>query len=393
MSMQQEPQPALSALLAAAVVAANEAISITAVDGAGRRVVFVNPAFCDLTGFRAEEVLGASVPYPFAGLDSPGVEQARAELLAGRRVKGELLVQRKDGTSFWVAFRSAPICDPDGTVTHWVSTHRDVTSWRDSREAAEKSSQAKSQFLSRLSHELLTPLNSLIGFPEMLLDGHFGPLEDRQQHAIANILQAGEQLRRLLHDLLDLARIESGRLQLERSRFDLGGLLADLAGPTAETARRKGLSFEIEVAPDLPQVDGDPQRLKQVVFNLLDNAVKYTSKGGWVELRAWPARSPAGAPLVHVAVADSGMGIRREHHERIFSLFEQVDSSLTRSQTGTGLGLALVKRLLDLHGGRAWVESGGEGRGSTFHVEIPGLPAGSAGDEAAPGPDAARWAP
>jgi signal transduction histidine kinase len=263
---------------------------------------------------------------------------------------------------------------------------------RESQEAAEKASLAKSLFLSRISHGLLTPLNSLIGFPEMLLDGHFGPLDDRQRHAIANILEASEQLRSLLHDLLDHARIDSGSLQLERSWFDLGGLLADLAGPVAEAARRKGLTLEVELAHDLPRVDGDPKRLKQVVLNLLDNAVKYTSAGGWVKLRAWPARSAAGAPLVHLAVADSGIGIQREDHERIFYLFEQVDPSLTRRHPGTGLGLALVKRLLELHGGRVWVESGGEGLGSTFHVEIPGLPDGRGG-EAERGPEATRGGP
>ena len=270
-------------------------------------------------------------------------------------------------------FRAAPIRDATGQVTHYVTTQRDVTARRQSQETAERSSLAKSLFLSRISHELLTPLNSLIGFPEMLVDGHFGPLNDRQRQAIANILEAGEQLRRLLHDLLDLARLESGRLGLERSRFDLGALLADLAAPVAEAARRKGLSLEVEVAGDLPLVEGDPVRLKQVALNLLDNAVKYTSSGGWVKLRVWSEWTPAGAPLVRLAVADSGIGILQEDQERIFHMFEQVDPSLTRRQTGTGLGLALVRRLLDLHGGRAWVESRGEGQGSTFHVAVPGL--------------------
>jgi signal transduction histidine kinase len=241
------------------------------------------------------------------------------------------------------------------------------------QEPAEPPHLAQSLLLSRISHELLTPLNSLIGFPELLLDGQFGPLNDPQRQAVGHILGAGEQLRGLLHDLLDLARLDSGRLQLERSRFDLGALLGDLAGPVAEAARRKGLSLEVEVAAGLPQVEGDPVRLKQVVLNLLDNAVKYTSSGGWVKLRMWPGRSPAGEPLVRLAVEDSGIGIEAEDHERIFHMFEQVDPSLTRRHSGTGLGLALVRRLLALHGGRAWVESRGEGHGSTFFAEIPGL--------------------
>jgi PAS domain S-box-containing protein len=386
------PPAELSRLLAAALWSANEAISITAVDAGGRRVAFVNPAFSALTGYGAEEVVGQPTPYPTSETDQALLEGLRAELLAGRRVEGEIVAWRKDGSKLWVACRAAPIRDPDGSVTHWVSSHRDVTARRQSQDAAEQASLAKSLFLSRISHELLTPLNSLIGFPELLLDGHFGPLDDAQHRAVANILVAGEQLRGLLHDLLDLARIEAGRLELERSCFDLGGLLADLSGPVTEAARRKGLTLEVEVAPDLPRVDGDPKRLKQVALNLLDNAVKYTSAGGRVKLMAWPARSAAGAPLVRLAVADSGIGIRSEDHARIFSLFEQVDPSLTRRQSGTGLGLALVKRLLDMHGGRAWVESAGEGLGSTFHVEIPGLPY-ARGGEAEPGPEPPRGGP
>jgi len=264
----------------------------------------------------------------------------------------------------------------------------DLASRQQDQEAAEPPHLAQSLLLSRISHELLTPLNSLIGFPELLLDGQFGPLNEAQRQAVGHILGAGEQLRRLLHDLLDLARLDSGRLHLERSRFDLGALLGDLAGPVVEAARRRGLNLEVEVAADLPQVEGDPVRLKQVVLNLLDNAVKYTASGGWVKLRVWPGRSPAGEPQVRLAVSDSGIGIRAEDHERIFHMFEQVDPSLTRRYSGTGLGLALVRRLLALHGGRAWVESRGEGHGSTFFAEIPGLregPPGAGNGEGPPG--------
>ncbi|MBV8200423.1 MAG: HAMP domain-containing histidine kinase [Acidobacteria bacterium] len=258
------------------------------------------------------------------------------------------------------------------------------------QDLALRASLTQSLLLSRLSHELMTPLTALIGFPQLLLDGHFGQLDERQRLAVTHVLQAGEQLRGLLHDLLDLARLESGGLQLERSRFDLGALLGDLAGPVAEAARRKGLRLDVEVAAGLPPVEGDPVRLKQVVLNLLDNAVKYTAAGGWVKLRAWAARSVAGEQLVRLAVEDSGIGIEREDHERIFHMFEQVDPSLTRRHSGTGLGLALVRRLLALHGGRAWVESRGEGQGSTFHAEIPGLSPGPAQSDASEAGDAGK---
>jgi len=374
----------LRELLSAALCAANEAVSITLADVDEPRLVFVNAAYTELTGYTSQEAVGQ----PMRLLDDSRTDRRmiaglRAEVVAGRRVQCELPACRKDGSEVWLEFRAAPIRDRAGRVTHYITTQRDVTARRASQEAAERSSMAKSLFLSRISHELLTPLNSLIGFPEMLADGNLGPLNDGQRQAVTHILDAAEQLRRLLHDLLDLTRLESGRLQLDRARFDLGALLSDLAVPAAETARRKGLTLEVDVDRDLPPVDGDPVRLKQVALNLLDNAVKYTASGGWIGLRAWAEQPSAGAPpLVRLAVADSGIGIRQEDHERLFHMFEQADSSLTRRQPGTGLGLALVRRLVDLHGGRAWVESGGEGQGSTFHVEIPGLRPEAGGDEA-----------
>jgi PAS domain S-box-containing protein len=372
----QAPPPLpeeLRDLLAAALFDGNEAVAVFT-DAGNPRFVFVNPAFTALTGYAAEEVVGRRSRL----LQGPKTEVSvlagvRAELAAGRSATAEVALYRKDGSEVWIQYRAAPIRAAAGRGSHYVASLRDVTARRRSQEAAESSSLAKTLFLSRISHELMTPLNSLIGFPEMLADGHFGPLNDSQLQAIGNVLAAAEQLRRLLHDLLDLARLESGRLQLDSSSFDLGPLLADLAGPAIVAARRKGLTLGVDVAPDLPRVCGDPVRLKQVTLNLLDNAVKYTSSGGWVALRAWRAASAAGAPLVRLSVADSGIGVRRDDHERIFRMFEQVDPSLTRRQSGTGLGLALVTRILDLHDGRAWVESPGEGLGSTFHVEIPGL--------------------
>ena len=360
-------------LLAAALAGANEAVWI--VTGDFERTVFVNSAFTALTGYTADELAGETTRLlRGARTDPEEVTRARAELMAGRCATAETFVYRKDGSEIRLEWRAAPLRDPAGRISHHVSCLRDVTARHQHAEAAEHASQAKTLFLSRISHELLTPLNSLIGFPEMLADGVFGPLNDRQRQAVDNIMQAGEQLHRLLQDLLDLARIESGRATLERSDFDLGAMLGDFTGPVAAMARRKGVTLDSEIAGDLPLVSGDPSRLKQVALNLLDNAVKYTPANGRVMLRLWGERSGAGPPLVRLSVADSGIGIRAEDRDRIFRMFEQVDPSLTRHQSGTGLGLALVTRILDLHGGRAWVESPGEGQGSTFHVALPGLP-------------------
>jgi PAS domain S-box-containing protein len=363
---------ALRNLVVAAVVEVNEAVTITVADLDDPRIVFVNPAFTALTGYSADEVLGKT-PRMLQGpkTDRGVLDRLRAELGAGLCFAGETVNYRKDGSAFWLEWRVAPMRDADGQVTHFVAAQRDVTARVQSQEAAQRSNLAKTQFLGRMSHELLTPLNSMIGFPEMLIDGHFGPLNMRQRQAVSNVHEASEQLRRLIHDLLDLARIEAGRLKLESSVFHLGALMADLTASVGEAARRKDLDLSVVVEEPLPLLTGDPVRLKRLILNLLDNAIKYTPAGGWVKVRAWHILAAAGPPLLRIAVADSGMGIRAEDRERIFLLFEQVDPSLTRGQPGTGLGLALVRRILDLHGGRVWVESAGLGTGSTFHIEIP----------------------
>ncbi len=373
------PQPALPLelrdLLAAAAVAADDAMTVTVADLDEPRIVFVNPAFTALTGYAAEEVLGRT-PRLLQGpaTDRAVLDRLRRDLAAGRSFHGQAINYRKDGSEFWLEWRIAPVRDAAGAVSHFVAVQRDATEHRRFLQAAEHATLAKTSFLARISHELLTPLNSLIGFPQMLIDGYFGELGDRQQQAVRNVLGAAEQLRQLIQDLLDLTRLEAGRLRLERDRFDLGALLADHAGPVVEMARRKGVDLALQIAADLPPVCGDAARLKQVALNLLDNAVKYTPAGGWVQLRVWAAGDAAGrSPLVHLTVADSGVGIADEDRERIFHQFEQVDPSLSRRQSGTGLGLALVNRIVDLHGGRVWVESAGPGRGSAFHVEIPGL--------------------
>ena len=368
--------PELRDLLAAALASAAEAVTITVADLDEPRIVFVNAAFTELTGYAAEEVIGRT-PRLLQGprTDRRVLDEVRAGLAAGRCWSGEAINYRKDGSELWLEWRIAPVRDAAGRTAWFVATQRDITARRQVQEASERASLAKTHFLARMSHELLTPLNSLIGFPQMLIDGHFGPLGERQRQAVANVLEAAEQLRRLIQDLLDLARIDAGRLQMEMELFDLGALLADLAGPVAAAASRKRIAFCVEIAPDLPRPVGDPVRLKQVFVNLLDNALKYTPGGGRVALRARgaPAAGPAaGPPWLHVEVADSGMGIRSDDFDRIFHLFEQVDPSLARRQPGTGLGLALATRILDLHGGRVWVESSGEGQGSTFHVELPG---------------------
>jgi len=226
-------------------------------------------------------------------------------------------------------------------------------------------SRHKSEFLANMSHELRTPLNAVIGFSEVLQARMFGALNEKQAEYVDDIQQSGRHLLSLINDILDLAKIEAGRLELNPADFELVTAIDDAMLLINERALRKGLRLEREIAVDLGTVHADERKVKQVLLNLLSNAVKFTREGGTITVAA--SRE---ADEVRIAVRDTGIGIAPEDQEIIFEEFRQVGGDYTRKQEGTGLGLALARRFVDLHGGRLWVESE-PGRGSTFTFTLP----------------------
>ena len=235
-----------------------------------------------------------------------------------------------------------------------------------------------------MSHELRTPLNSIIGFSEILADKPFGDLNDRQFKYANNILSSGRHLLQLINDILDLSKVEAGRLELVRSSFHIAGAMQNVQAIVKTLALKKGIALHFEVAATLPELFADEAKFKQIMYNLLSNAIKFTPDGGRVAVtsrrsgitRTGMARQPrsprVSGECLKVTVADTGIGVHPQDHERIFAEFEQVDSSYGRRQQGTGLGLALTKRLIELHGGRIWGESEGiEGKGSRFTFLLP----------------------
>jgi signal transduction histidine kinase len=237
------------------------------------------------------------------------------------------------------------------------------------KEAAERASRAKSQFLANMSHELRTPLNHIIGFSDLVASGELGDLNLEQREYMNDVLGSGRHLLAIINDLLDLSRIESGRTELEVTDVDLGRLCAASVGFVEDMAAEKQLRIATRCKELSGPIRADERRLRQVLINLLANAVKYTPEGGAVELSA---RCRADQPdWVEVAVRDTGIGLDSADLERIFDDFEQVEGAVDRRFGGTGLGLALTRRLVELHRGRIWAESAGPGRGSTFRFCIP----------------------
>jgi signal transduction histidine kinase len=238
----------------------------------------------------------------------------------------------------------------------------------DKSQELEAASRHKSEFLANMSHELRTPLNAIIGFSEVLGERMFGELNEKQAEYVDDILSSGRHLLALINDILDLSKVEAGRMELELSRFDLPAAIGGAVILVRERANRHGLGLDVSVDDRLGLFVGDERKIRQVLLNLLSNAVKFTPEGGRIAVRAIPADG-----AVEISVSDTGIGIAAEDQEAIFQEFRQVGTDYARKREGTGLGLALARRFVDLHGGRLWVKSR-PGEGSTFTFTIPVRP-------------------
>jgi two-component system, NarL family, sensor histidine kinase BarA len=233
----------------------------------------------------------------------------------------------------------------------------------------EASDALKTQFLANISHDLRTPLTAVITHAEILRDGILGPLSERQLESIAGIINGGRQLLEQVGEILTYARGAANQLTITRSTFELSEVLAQLGALNDALVGKKGLTLETEVAADLAPLNADREKVSHIVGNLLGNAIDFTPPGGRVWVRAFAIESNGVEECV-VEVGDTGIGISSEHHDLVFREFAQVDASASRQHHGTGLGLTIARKLVELHGGRIWLESE-LGSGSRFYFTIP----------------------
>jgi PAS domain S-box-containing protein len=293
------------------------------------------------------------------------LERWHRSLATGDVYEVEFRLKRgSDGDYRWHLGRALPMRDASGRIIRWFGTNTDIDDQKRLYRLAEEANRAKDTFLATVSHELRTPLTSMMGWAELL---KLGMLDEKgQRHALDVIEASARSQAQLIGDLLDISRIISGKLRLDVQPLELAPVIAaamDVVHPAAEA---KSIRLAARVSQSVGMVSGDPDRMQQVVWNLLSNAVKFTPEGGSVEVSL--RRVGAQAELV---VRDTGAGIHPDFLPHVFEHFRQADSTSTRKHGGLGLGLAIVRRLVELHGGTATAESEGEGRGATFRIRLP----------------------
>ena len=396
------------------LLAENASDVITVMD-MNARPIYTSPSITRLLGYSVEESMargieGSVTPESIkvatkALVDTITKEKKGKELMP---VTLDLEFIRKDGSTVWVAASVAIIRGPDGRPAEILSILHDISERKRAQEElikhkdhleelvkertaeldkskviAEEANKAKSDFLANMSHEIRTPLSTVIGFSELLFDEVNGPLNDNQKKYLGYVTSSGHHLLSLINDILDLSKVEAGKMELQPNSFSISDLLKNSFSFIVEKALEHNIRLLSEISADVDVIEADERKLKQIIYNLLSNAVKFTPDGGSITVgadivfpnsAALPIKIRKGLPdteYVLVSVKDTGIGISKKDYSKLFIEFCQIENTYTKKYEGTGLGLALSKKLVTLHGGKIWFESAGRGKGCTFYFLLP----------------------
>jgi PAS domain S-box-containing protein len=343
-----------------------------------RAFQFVSPQFQKLLGYSEEELLGMDSLIPVHPEDREMVREHAIRMLKGKHLSPYVYRYiNKNGQTKWVMETVASVQYHGRRAT--LGNFLDITKRKQMEEEIqkkneqleaqnrelEKASRAKSEFLARMSHELRTPLNVIIGFAELMLDRVPGEINEEQRQCLDDILTSGQHLLGLINDVLDLSKVEAGRMELRLTNIALAEVVESLTSAMVPVLAQRKQSLDVDLEPGLPPVHADEGKLKEVFFNLISNSAKFTPDGGKLKIEAFRKGN-----WCQVSVSDNGIGIKKEDQEQLFEPFYQVNNSVAREGKGTGLGLALVKQIVEMHGGRIWVESE-YGKGSRFTFTLP----------------------
>ena len=369
---QKEAERALAsqeALYRTLIEAAPQIIWVADADG---QVALLNKAWHEFSGLTDEESLGTRWAEALHPEDLPDVlakwERAYTH---GETYSGECRFRAKDGSYETFIFIGTPVRDDSGKIINWVGINTNIAdrvqaevALQEAKDSAEYANRAKSEFLATMSHELRTPLNAVIGFSEILRDEILGGINDEQRELALDIHTSGNHLLAMINDILDLSKIEAGKMELQLENFSVKEAVTEVNTIINALANQKQIQLSLQFDQDV-SIEADKIKFKQILYNLLSNAIKFTDEGGKVTTKFEVSSS-----ALLGSVTDTGVGISPQDRAKLFQPFTQIDASSTRAHSGTGLGLALTNRLIQLHGGKIWVDSE-INEGSTFSFTFP----------------------
>ena len=349
-----------------------DAIFITDLEG---KIEYVNRKFAEFTGYKFSEVKGKN-PKILASGETP--KEVYADLwrtiLSGNEWRGEIQDKTKDGSVIWASVTISPIRDTSGNITHFISSHRDITKRKETEKAlrqamrkTEIANKAKSEIMANMSHELRTPLNAIIGFSDLIISATFGKLEHKEYSDYINLINnSGRHLLDIINDILDVSAIEAGKAELSESVVSMKNISETVQSLISQRAMQGKVSVSAEIDNDAPELIADERRMKQILLNLVSNAVKFTNENGHVKIKY--SVDEMGRPVL--SVTDNGIGMTKSEVGVALSQFGQVDAGLNRKNEGTGLGLPLTVGLVKLHGGEVIINST-KGEGTEVVVCFP----------------------